>query len=405
MIVYLFNHYFPDNSGFGRRCLREIHALSSIDEVTVICRKNVNDEEVEKLNSEHKPITVLRYSAKSEIVHRPENYKSNGLYEIKRNLDINLAQAKLLIKTFNKNKNQNVELYCVTSPLTVPLIAYFISKVFGVKPKAVAFHDLEPELAMHLKNLSSNNWLVRLEFFLESLVSHQYEKIVVTSDGQAEQLVKRTHIDPKKVIAIPNSTDIVSNRKTSSVRSTKIPNEFKIVYLSTMSFGYTVDGFIDFLKAFHNRRNDLKNFNVTLIGSGEGLFLIEKFVKENHLKDQVIIKGHVKDPLEELKHANVGIIPWKQDIMTSTMLPTKLFEYLSLGLPVIAPDFGEFKRILSHKKNALLFSNSEECVNFVKLLAENNNLRRDLSENGKKLYEDFYQTNILNEKFLKFYLE
>lgn len=404
MIVYLFNHYFPDASGFGRRCEREILALSKIDDVIVVCRSSDNDSKDFFFQGNHK-IQLIRYSAHSEIVKRPENYTSNGFYEFKRNADINLAQAKILMKVFSENKGKKIQLYCVTSPLTVPLVAWFISLFYGVEARVVAFHDLEPELAMHMKHLRSNNWLVKFEFWLESFVCHRYKKVVVTSQGQAEELEKRTGISSRKIEFIPNTTDLlkVSRSDENVVLPPFTKNDFVLVYLSTMSFGYTVDGFLDFLTVLASRKAELKSFKLFVIGSGEGLALVEAFISKNSLSDIVYCLGHVKNPTAILKKADAAIIPWKQDIMTLRMLPTKLFEYLSMGIPIVAPDFGEFSKVLKNQKTALLYSSENELFDKVLQLQKDEKLRSTLGQAGEALYTLKYKPEILDQKFLAFY--
>jgi glycosyltransferase involved in cell wall biosynthesis len=62
-------------------------------------------------------------------------------------------------------------------------------------------------------------------------------------------------------------------------------------------------------------------------------------VKERGLESSVHYKG--QRPLEEIVEAieacNVGVIPNKRSIFTELNTPTRIFEYLSLGKPVIAP--------------------------------------------------------------------
>ena len=39
-----------------------------------------------------------------------------------------------------------------------------------------------------------------------------------------------------------------------------------------------------------------------------------------------------------LAHADIGIVPWKKDQITAATSPLKAYEYLAMGLPVVAPD-------------------------------------------------------------------
>jgi hypothetical protein len=203
MIVYCFNNYYPDNSGFGRRCQKEIDALSEVDAVKVLCRHRIGECYEEEYEYAGKKIFISRFSAHSEIVHRPDNYKGTGWYELKRNLDILVSFSSCLIKVI-RSSQKPIDLYCVTSPLTIPILGLVFAKLFSVNPKLVSFHDLEPELAMHLKRIPKSHWLVRFELFLEKIVCRAYQKILVTTQAQANVLITRTDIESKKVFSIFN---------------------------------------------------------------------------------------------------------------------------------------------------------------------------------------------------------
>lgn len=404
MIIYILNGYFPDSSGFGRRCQREIEALSELEEVVVICRRNKDEVEQEKYHSEAHAIEIVRYSATSEIVHRPDNYTGNGWYEIKRNLDIMIGLTKTIIKTIRTHKKENIHLYAVTSPLTVPLLTLMIAKLFRVEATLVSFHDLEPELAMHLKNIPPNHWIVRIELFLEWLVCKSYKKILVTTEGQAEQLVARTRVSRSKILAIPNSTDITQllDKTQSVLQSPFSKGDFVLMYMSTLSFGYTTDGFIHFLAHFKKVQSAFPTLKMGVIGGGEGLAIIEKYIEKNNLQDLVHCFGFVKNPAPLLQLADSAIIPWEEDIMTKTMLPTKLFEYLSLGIPVIAPNFGEFERVLQHKKTALLYNSLDEAFDAIQTLIADRNVRKTLGLQGEKLYNQHFTSKKLAQDLLSF---
>lgn len=408
MIIYIFNGYFPESSGFGRRCLREIEALSTLEDVIVVCRKKGKEPIEEIYSKKIHTIKIARYQAKSEIVHQPDNYKGNGLYEAKRNLDIMISLAMTLQQLIRRYKRRDLHLYVVTSPLTVPLLTLLIAKVFRVEPTLVSFHDLEPELAMHLKRITKNHLIVKIELYLERMVCKGYKKILVTSQGQADRIIERTKISKSKVLAIPNTTDVTTFKKSNLKSEMKLPftkNDFVLLYMSTLSFGYTVDGFINFLIQFKKVISSFPNLKVGVIGRGEGLPTIKSSIIELGLEKQVICLGFIENPEPILKEADAAIIPWEQDIMTETMLPTKLFEYLALSIPVLAPNFGEFKQILTHNENAFLYNKNEDIFNLLKFLVNDTKLKSNIGQKGHTLYINNYAPELLNNKLIEFILK
>jgi len=406
MIFFVFNNYFPDNSGFGRRCSKELALLSKIDDVTIVCRHRNNELVEENYPTSHHSIKVVRYKASSKVVHRPENYTGNGLYEIKRNLDVMFGLLLTLGKLFYSVKKP-AELYCVTSPLTIPLFGLILAKLFGVNPTLISFHDLEPELAMHLKKITKKHWIIRLELYLERIVCKGFNKILVTTEGQAKRILLRNSIIPDKICVIENSTDIVSLRagRNKLAHNYFSKEDFVLVYMSAISFDYTIEGLIKFLHILSKNKVIFPHFKFLIIGDGEGLKIVRSQIKNLQLESLVQCIGRINNPAILLKSADAAIIPWEKDIMTETMLPTKLFEYLSFNLAVIAPNFGEFTKTLIDGENAILVNNFDETIVSIRKLIKNPTLKIKLGQAGNKLYLNKYQPQVLNRKFTNFFLK
>src|SRR5690606_23448348 len=138
-----FNQTFPDNSGFAKRCKMEIDALSKDHELVILCRNSEQKEDLFYL-SPYKKIPIKRFNTSVSVIGRPTFYIPE-IYEIVRNIFLLWSLGRKLYTLISKYKNQNIELYVVSSPLTVPFIAYIIAKFKRAKCSFLEFHDLEPE--------------------------------------------------------------------------------------------------------------------------------------------------------------------------------------------------------------------------------------------------------------------
>lgn len=391
MILYIFNHPFPDNSGFTNRCRREIDALSKQEDVIIICRGYKSGASTNYV-SPYRDIPVHTFTAKSVLMENPKQYfRGTGLYEVIRNVDLMYNLSKTLFYVFSKYRNsRSVRLYTVSSPLTVPLTAYIIGRLFRFVPFVLEMHDLEPEQAMHIKNIPASNIVIRLEYYLERFLARRYQKIIVTTETQASSIIARTGINPRKIFSIPN---LVSIPKKNSVRPQTIRNKYKIpsntftvAYVSNFTYPYSVDGLKDMLPVLKRNINKLKNVLFLIIGEGEQLAGLKSLINKHELGKHFLFTGKVSNVDHLLSISKVGMVPWRRCDMTETMLPTKLFEYMANGVIPLIPAFGEFTRFISRNENGLLYDSPSD---FVRILVNMNKSAVQFSKLSLNTYRHY----------------
>lgn len=86
-------------------------------------------------------------------------------------------------------------------------------------------------------------------------------------------------------------------------------------------------------------------------------------------------------------------------------LPVKLFEYMAVGLPVIASDFPLWKEIIESNHCGLTVEprNPKKIAQAIEYLLNNPELRREMGENGKKAVIETYNWEKESEKLLSVY--
>mgnify|MGYP001239212410 CR=1 FL=1 len=94
----------------------------------------------------------------------------------------------------------------------------------------------------------------------------------------------------------------------------------------------------------------LQNCILLIIGSGDVLPALQKMTKELKLENKVIFK--TKMPFEELRqytcNSDLGLAVDKDtNLNYHFSLPNKLFDYIHAGIPVLASDLPELKKIIN----------------------------------------------------------
>lgn len=156
-------------------------------------------------------------------------------------------------------------------------------------------------------------------------------KIIDQSDlliATAPKLVnKLCHVSGREARLIPNAVDLhLFNRRQSYERPKDLPEENPILIYVGALWGDWFDWSL--LGRVANAYPEAK---IVVIGDYRGKCPLDlPNVHFLGLKAQVDLPAY-------LIHSDVGIVPWKVDQISQATSPLKVYEYLAMGLPVVAP--------------------------------------------------------------------
>lgn len=177
-----------------------------------------------------------------------------------------------------------------------------------------------------------------------------FDSISVISEGIKEILNIPKN---KKSFVIPLGADVISS-------SPKIFDKLRLLYVGTLNNRRIIDTIIGFHKFVKEHPDE--DIHYTIIGDGEELAEIMKYVENNRLRSKVEVKG--KLPYTELKpyfdHCNVGVAYVPITEYYQYQPPTKTFEYISSGLFCLATSTFENRKIVN-TANGVLHEDSSEA--------------------------------------------
>ena len=99
-------------------------------------------------------------------------------------------------------------------------------------------------------------------------------------------------------------------------------------------------------------------------------------------------KRSFKDIPGYLKYADVGIIPFKDNLLTNAIHPLKLYEYFAAGLPVVSRDLEEIRKMNSP---AFLAKDKETFIEMI--------IQAYQKGKNKEEYYEFARRNSWDERF------
>lgn len=138
-----------------------------------------------------------------------------------------------------------------------------------------------------------------------------------------------------------------------------------------------------------------------IVGGGRYIKNIKDIVCAVSLKDKVVVRGWINpDQMPAyLAGIDVGLLPLIQHTkFNSAKSPTKLFEYMAMGKPVIASNLGEAMHVIKEGHNGFLAHNRQEFIERMEDLILSRKLREDMGINGRKTVEEKYSLSYLGDK-------
>lgn len=199
-------------------------------------------------------------------------------------------------------------------------------------------HDPMPELMMAIFGLQESSAEVRLLKGLEK-ASIWFADQVLTVNLACKRIFASRSCEPSKIQVIMNSPDerIFTFAQFSGPKKQHAAKPFVIMYHGSIVERHGLDLAIEALQTV---RKTVPGAELRIYGSATPfLEIVMASVRRNGLSDAVKYFG--SKALDEIRKAiqecDLGIIPNRQSVFTKINTPTRIFEYLSIGKPVIAP--------------------------------------------------------------------
>ncbi|GAB1441757.1 glycosyltransferase family 4 protein [Ignavibacteriales bacterium] len=271
---------------------------------------------------------------------------------------------KFLFSVCNKLIFNKYDLYIASDIYNLPLLALFAE--FRGKPLYYDSRELFRYLA-GLKNKVSVQWLLaKIE---ESFIG-KCDKIIVTGMMDAEVLMEDYGIKPEKFILLRNLPKRVNVTQKIDLRKLYgFPdNTLILLYQGVILKGRGLHKLISLLPA-------TDDISLVILGEGDFRPELEEYVSELHLTHRVKFAGTISqnELLSYTTSADIGCV-LIENISRSYYyaLPNKLFEYIAVGVPVLASNLPQMVQIIDEYGVGKYVDpeNRQEIIDVVELLRD-----------------------------------
>jgi glycosyltransferase involved in cell wall biosynthesis len=135
---------------------------------------------------------------------------------------------------------------------------------------------------------------------------------------------------------------------------------------------------------------------LVIVGAGEDESRLRQLSGENGVEQNVVFAGlrsYAELP-DIIRSSDVCINPFELNEITAKILPTKLFQYLACGIPVLATELPGTVPFLSGEEHGVVYCGLENFVERLSDVLSNDALRSDLGRRGVALATQYEWENI-----------
>jgi len=281
-------------------------------------------------------------------MHAVNLLKSIPLLSLRRHmlwLDVN-AYANFLERVIRQTSPDVV----IAETSIIGWSALSICRIYSI-PCLVDIHGL---LFAEQRGQGSPYW----EYYrrLEEEVFQGSDHIFVVSKYMKNYIVRSFNISPEKITVVPNG-----GTPQPFSAAYKVP--LKIIYAGNFAYWEKVDDFLDLAKYLaHDYR-----FKFYLAGAGS---LKNKLLSRIE-SEKIPVKylGYIPRRyfFSILSRMQVGVAPSTRDLARVVASPIKIFDYMSVGLPVVTPRVGDWGEIVKEEDAGIALEN-DSIENYARAL-------------------------------------
>ena len=271
------------------------------------------------------------------------------------------------------------------------VFATWPARIFGT-PVIHDVHDLMPELYLEKFASDERHWIIRVLKAQERWAG-RFASAVLTVEERLKDILSARGIERQKIHVLMNlPDDRIFVRRTEPSAEPQHERPFVMVYHGTLANRLGLDIAI---RAVAKARVDVPRMELRIIGAGEERERLIALRDSLGLREQVTFsEGFV--PVERIPalicDADVGLVPLRVSGGTDIMLPTKLLEYVAIGIPCIVPRTGTIGRYFDD--TMVKYFDAEDVESLARAMVELDRqpaLRRSLAHEASRRFGNAYR--------------
>ncbi len=296
------------------------------------------------------------------------------------------------------------DIMVATSPQFFCGFAGALATLFRKEQFILEIRDIWPE-SIAAVGAGRKKFLLDIIGYMAKWMYKRADRIVTVGDGYRSKLLEIGAAPPEDISVITNGIDFETfdQPTTSELNAVKnrwdMTDHFVVSYVGTIGMAHALEVVLDVAEKL--RTNDRIRF--LIVGDGAEHDRLQDIAEERNLRN-VRFTGLV--PKREvpalISASGATLVHLRNTELFKTVLPSKLFEGMALGKPVLLGVLGEAETVLKAAKGGIVFEpeNADALAKAIVTLAGNTELCESMGRSGAEHVRRHFDRSTLAERYV-----
>lgn len=298
---------------------------------------------------------------------------------------------------------RRIDVVIGTSPQFFTACAAHMVGLVKRRPWIFELRDIWPESIRAVSAMRHGRLLDMLER-LELCLYRKAAAVVSVTNAFKDNLIARG-IDGAKIHVVTNGVDISRFRPMSKdaglVERLGLGGNFVAGYIGTHGLAHHLDTIVE-TAALLDKGPHREHIRILMLGDGADRARLTLLAEAQGLSNILFLESVPKDQVVRYwSLLDASIVHLKRDDLFKTVIPSKIFECMGMGIPILHGVEGESAEIVRSEGVGIAFEpeNAQDLTEKLLLLAKDRTLQRRLAEAGPAAALN-YRRSTLAEKML-----
>ncbi len=271
-------------------------------------------------------------------------------------------------------------------------------------------HENRPEIMKYYEHVNSfpGNVLIYPSIWKkwEERLVQKYDEVIVVTNESRQHISSKYKIPERKVIVFPNtvSPSFYEKYEVNKDIIKRFGNDYVLLYIGETGVRR---GLETVLKAMKKLKRSIPNIKLVILGKSTNDANLKRMSGEYQIEENISFEGFLPMDLFQsyILASDVCISPLTRNLHHDTTLANKIFQYMSMGVPVLVSDCPAQKNIVQ-AADAGLIHKAEDADAFasgVLKFYHDPDFSKRCGENGVSFIRNYFNLDITCKELVGYY--